>query len=135
MKNITTICGYCGCGCGIRYTVSDQGAILSASPVPHHPVNGGKLCAKGWTGHNFVYSKDRLTTPLLRDEKGDFAPISWDRAFAIMAERFTETKKRHGSGSIVTFSSARCTNEENYLMARLTRAAFDSPHIDHCARL
>lgn len=135
MKSIASICGYCGCGCGIRYSVSDQGAILSVSPMENHPVNKGKLCAKGWTGHHFVDHKDRLTSPLLRGEDGNFNPISWDEAFSLMAGQFSDIKSKHGRGSIVTFSSARCTNEENYLLARLTRTAFDSPHIDHCARL
>lgn len=135
MKSITTICGYCGCGCGIRYTVADNGAILSVSPLPHHPVGKGKLCAKGWTGHNFVHHQDRLTTPLLRNETGGFSPISWDEAIALMTDRFTAIKEQAGPGSLATFSSARCTNEENYLLGRLTRTAFNSPHIDHCARL
>ena len=134
MKTTVTICGYCGCGCNIRY-LTDKGGILSAFPVEDHPVNMGKLCAKGWNGHHFVRHPDRLTTPLIRDLHGKLMPASWDKALALVHGRLQEIKDCHGPEQVGVFSSARCTNEENYLLTRYARSALQTPNIDHCARL
>lgn len=134
MKKILTTCGYCGCGCNFYLTV-DKGRVCGVQPKQDHPVSLGMLCSKGWQGHGFVRHKDRLTTPLARTQEGSFAPISWDAAYALIAQRLPEVLRTHGAESFAMLASARCTNEENYLAAKLTRAVLGSPHIDHCARL
>lgn len=134
MPSTVTTCGYCGCGCNIHY-ITEGSAIVSAFPSPDHPVNKGKLCAKGWNGHAFVRHPDRLRTSLARNASGKLAPVSWDEALSLVARRFQDLARKHGAESLGVFSSARCTNEENYLMARYARAVLQTPHIDHCARL
>ena len=133
MRSVLTTCGYCGCGCNMYYLEQD-GGIVSVSPKADHPVSRGKLCIKGWTGHGFVRHPDRLTQPRLRDANGT-RPVSWDEAISYTAARLREIAEEYGAGSIGVLSSARCTNEENYLMARFARAAIGTPNIDHCARL
>lgn len=97
-------------------------------------VNQGSLCAKGHFGFDFVHHPDRLTSPLVR-KNGVLVETDWDEAFSVITERFKSFKKDFGPDSIAGFSSARCTNEENYLMQKFMRAAIGTNNIDHCARL
>jgi len=134
MRSILTTCGYCGCGCNLYY-VEQDGEIISVLPKADHPVSRGKLCIKGWTGHNFVRHPDRLRQPLIRDAKGGLVPALWDKALSLVTARLHKIAGESGPESIGVLSSARCTNEENYLLARFARAAVGTPNIDHCARL
>lgn len=134
MNKVLTTCGYCGCGCNL-YLSADETGIIGVHPNPKHPVSRGMLCSKGWQGHGFVRHPDRLTHPLLRREDGSFEPVSWEEAYAAVTKGLCDSIKRHGASSFAMLSSARCTNEENYLATKLTRAILGSPNIDHCARL
>ena len=133
MRTVLTTCGYCGCGCNMYY-VEHDGGIVSVLPKADHPVSRGKLCIKGWAGHGFVRHPDRLTQPQIRDVNG-MRPVSWDEAISYTAARLRGIAEKSGAWSIGVLSSARCTNEENYLLARFARAAIGTPNIDHCARL
>jgi len=94
----------------------------------------GKLCIKGWSAHEFIHHPDRLTKPLIRE--GDrFREASWEEALDLVASRLGEIKGRHGPDSLGFFGSAKATNEENYLLQRLARAAVGTNNVDHCARL
>ncbi len=133
MKKILTTCGYCGCGCNF-YAHVQQERIVAVTPKADHPVNGGMLCAKGWLGHDFASHPKRLRAPLLRQEDGSFQEVSWKKALSFVAEKLRAVRAKNPS-SFALFSSARCTNEENYLAAKFCRSVMGSPHIDHCARL
>ncbi len=133
MKKVLTTCGYCGCGCNF-YAHVEQNHVVAVSPKADHPVNGGMLCAKGWLGHDFVSHPKRLTAPMLRQEDGSFAEVTWQEALDFVVEKLHSVYKEQPA-NFGLFSSARCTNEENYLAAKLCRAVMRSPHIDHCARL
>jgi len=132
-KNILTTCPYCGVGCNFYLQVLDTD-LIGVLPCKSHSVSQGKLCIKGWTATEFVTSKDRLTKPLIK-RNGNFAEISWDEALDIIAKKLSECKKNYGPDSIATLSSAKCTNEENYLMMKFTRSVLDTNNVDHCARL
>ena len=132
-KNIKTICPFCGCGCALNLEVID-GEIVGVLPVNDHPVSQGSLCIKGWNAHAFVSHKDRLKTPLIR-ENGHFQEVSWDLALMLVAEKFDNIQKVHGPNSIGVLASAKCTNEENYLLQKFARAVIGTNNIDHCARL
>ena len=134
MKSVLTTCGYCGCGCNLYYRVKD-GAIAGVAPKNDHPVSLGKLCAKGWQGYGFARHADRLQTPLIRNAHGGFDAVSWEQAISYTAQKLQEITGTYGGSAFGALSSARCTNEENYLFTKLTRAVLKSPHIDHCARL
>ncbi|UCE28975.1 MAG: formate dehydrogenase subunit alpha, partial [Candidatus Bathyarchaeota archaeon] len=120
-------------GCNFYLQVLD-GELVGVLPCKSHVVSQGKLCIKGWNAHEFVYSKDRLTNPLIKRD-GTFTKISWDEALDIIVKKFKEYKKKHGSDSIGLLSSAKCTNEENYLMMKFSRAVLGTNNVDHCARL
>ena len=132
-KTVLTTCPYCGCGCGMLLEVLD-GKLVGTLPSKTALVNEGKLCVKGWTVHEFVTSPKRLTKPMVRKD-GELEETSWDEALNMAAARLREIKERHGPDSIGMFASAKCTNEENYLLQKFCRAAIGTNNIDHCARL
>lgn len=111
-----------------------DGEIVGTHPWPGHPVSDGKLCIKGRNAHQFIYDKGRLTKPLIR--KGEsFKEASWDEALDLVAKRLLELKGAYGPDSLGCFSSAKCTNEENYLLQKMFRAVIGTNNVDHCARL
>jgi len=132
-ENVLTTCPYCGAGCNFYLQVLD-GELIGMLPCKSHVVSQGKLCIKGWNAHEFVYSKDRLTKPLIKRD-GAFVAISWGEALDIIVTKFKEYVKKYGPDSIGVLSSAKCTNEENYLMMKFTRGVLGTNNVDHCARL
>lgn len=133
MKKMMTTCIYCGCGCGL-YLTEDKGLVTGAYPSVKHPVSKGKLCAKGWNSYEFINSLERLTHPLIK-ENGQFRKAAWDEAISLIAEKFKTFSRESGPDSLAFLSSAKTTNEENYLMMKLARAVFKTNNVDHCARL
>jgi predicted molibdopterin-dependent oxidoreductase YjgC len=110
--------------------------IIGVSPAANHPVSQGKLCIKGYRMHEHVHHPDRLTKPLIRDQKkGSLREASWDEALDLVAKRLEGIKDEHGPRALGFFSSAKVTNEENYVMQKLARAVFKTNNVDHCARL
>jgi predicted molibdopterin-dependent oxidoreductase YjgC len=132
-KNVLTTCVYCGCGCGLYLEVLD-GEIVGVFPAKEHPISQGRLCIKGWNAAAFVNHPDRLRTPLIR-RGDDFEEVTWDEALALVAERLGSIRDESGPNSIAFLSSAKCTNEENYLLQKLARAVIKTNNVDHCARL
>lgn len=133
MKDVLTTCVFCGCGCGL-YLHEDEGRVTGATASRNHPVSRGNLCVKGWNIHQFIHHPDRLTAPLLR-KNGVLTPVSWDEAIGYTAERLTEIRERTGHQGLGVLASAKCTNEENYLIQKLARREIGTNNVDHCARL
>jgi len=129
---VSTVCAYCGVGCLLYLRVRD-GEVVGALPHPGGPGEG-KLCIKGWSVHEFVHHPERLRKPLIRG-KDDFREASWEEALSHVSERLNKIKDQHGSDSIAFLSSAKATNEENYLLQKLARAVIGTNNVDHCARL
>ena len=132
-KKIRTTCSYCGVGCQLYLHVS-EGKVVKVTGVEDVGPNYGSLCVKGRFGFDFVHSKERLTKPLIK-ENDHFREASWDEALSFVAEKLMAIKKTSGPDAIALLSSARITNEENYLAQKLTRAVLGTNNIDHCARL
>ncbi len=132
-KNVLTTCPYCGVGCGVNLQVLD-GQVVGSLPSRTHPVSQGGLCIKGWNAHAFIHHEDRLETPLIR-EGDEFRQASWDEALALVAEKLGGVKAEHGPDAIGVLTSAKCTNEENYVLQKFSRAVIGTNNIDHCARL
>jgi formate dehydrogenase alpha subunit len=133
MKRTLTVCPYCGCGCTF-YLVSDNGRLVGVEPSTTHPVSRSGLCVKGWNAFAFVHHPGRLTTPLVRRD-GVLQPASWDETLDLVASRLRAVQNRHGADAVMFASSAKATNEENYLLMKLARGVFGTNNIDHCARL
>lgn len=132
MKRVLTTCPYCGVGCGFYLDVRDD-RIVGVIPSRSNPVSKGYLCVKGWHAHEPVQHPDRLKKPLIK-ENGKFKTASWDYALDYVADRLKEIKDKYGSEALAVCASARCTNEENFLMMKFARAALGTNNVDHCAR-
>ncbi len=126
-----TTCPYCGVGCQMELIVSN-GKVVRVEPVVD-AINKGLLCVKGKFAFNFINHDGRLTTPLIK-ENGEFRAASWEEAYALIAEK-TKYYKETAPNSFAGLTSARCTNEENYLFMKMMRAVIGTNNVDHCARL
>ena len=132
-KNVLTTCVYCGSGCTFYLEVLD-GEIVGVLPDKTHPISQGRLCIKGWNAQGFVQHPDRLTTPLIRRD-GELQEASWEEALAYIGGRLAAIRDESGPDSVGFFTSAKCTNEENYLFQKFARAVIGTNNVDHCARL
>lgn len=132
MRRVLTTCPYCGVGCGFYLDVRD-GRVVGVIPSRSNSVSKGYLCVKGWHAHEPVQHPDRLRTPLIK-KNGKFEEASWDKALDFVASRLKEIKAKYGPEAFAVCTSARCTNEENYLMMKFARACLGTKHVDHCAR-
>lgn len=132
VSKVQTTCPFCGVGCNFNLNVKD-GEVIGVTSNPDAPVNGRHLCVKGRFGTDFIHSPNRITTPLIKKD-GEFVEASWDEALSLVASKLGEIKTNYGSDSIAALSSARCTNEENFLMQKFMRAVIGTNSIDHCAR-
>ncbi len=128
-----TTCPYCGVGCQIDLNVNKNKIVRVTSEVGCIP-NDGNLCVKGRFAMDFVASDKRLTTPLIK-RNGKLEEAAWDEAIELVAGKLGEIKAAHGANSIGGLSSAKCTNEDNYVFQKFIRAAIGTNNVDHCARL
>ncbi len=133
LKKESSICIYCGVGCKIDFYTNKEGQLVKAMGHNDGP-NEGHLCVKGRFGFDFVQSDKRINTPLIKRD-GKFEEATWDEALDLVAKKFTEIKKKNGPDAIMAFSSAKCTNEENYLHQKFMRSVVGTNNVDHCARL
>jgi formate dehydrogenase alpha subunit len=147
-KKITTTCPYCGVGCNFDLNVRD-GKVVKVTSAWYAPANNGALCVKGRFGWQFLHHPDRLKAPLMKASlwkrlKGSegtpspypgFVETDWDTALDTVAERLSAIRTAHGPDALAFLTSAKCTNEENYLMQKLARREIGTNNIDHCARL
>ncbi len=132
-KKVRTVCTYCGVGCNLEVAVAD-GKVKSIQAPYNAEVNQGHTCLKGRFAFSFYNHPDRIRTPLIR-KNGKLEAATWDEAYEYIAVKLTDIKQKYGPDSIAGISSARCTNEENYLMQKFIRAVIGTNNIDCCARV
>jgi len=129
-REVLTTCPYCGVGCQMYLGVRG-GQVISVRGKREGTTNRGWLCVKGRYGINeFIHHSERLTTPLVR-RNGGFIEVSWDEALDLVAGKLTNYK----SDEVAVISSAKCTNEDNYVIQKLARVVLGTNSVDHCARL
>ncbi|MBU4414637.1 MAG: formate dehydrogenase subunit alpha [Proteobacteria bacterium] len=133
MHRVLTTCCFCACGCNL-YLEVDDGKLVGVIPSREHPVSRGNLCIKGWNSFEFVLHKDRLRFPLIR-KNGRLEKAQWSEALDLTAAKLTQIKDKYGPDALGILSSAKCTNEENYLLMKFARAVLKTNNVDHCARL
>ncbi|MDP3000646.1 MAG: NADH-quinone oxidoreductase subunit NuoG [Bryobacterales bacterium] len=127
MQHVGTICTFCANGCKTTLGVRNH-RIIRGNNRDRSGINGEFLCIKGRYAFDFVHSEERLQTPLLR-VNGELQPVSWSRALAAVAEKFTEVKARGGKFGVI--GSNHTTNEENYFLQKFARQALGTGNIDH----
>lgn len=145
-RKVMTTCSYCGVGCNFDLEIRD-GRVTGVASNPAAPVNGMHLCVKGRYGNDYVHHPDRLTRPRVREwllngtekpagtDRGPWVELDWEQALDLVAARLALTVQQSGPDAIAVFSSAKCTNEENYLMQKFARQVIGTHNVDHCARL
>jgi NADH-quinone oxidoreductase subunit G len=131
-KEVQTTCSYCGVGCQLNLIVKGD-KVVGAQPSLEGP-NDGLLCVKGKFAYKFINHPDRIKTPLIK-RNGKFEEVSWEQAYRYIRRKVIEIKEESGPEAFAGLTSARCTNEENYLFQKLFRAVIGTNNIDHCARL
>ncbi len=131
-KKVKTTCPFCGVGCNYDLNVK-AGKVIGVTSNLTSVVNGRLTCVKGRFGIDYIHSPERLTTPLIK-RNGEFVPASWDEALTLIATKFSEIKSNHGADALAAISSARCVNEDNYIMQKFMRAVIGTNNVDHCAR-
>jgi predicted molibdopterin-dependent oxidoreductase YjgC len=134
-RRVRTVCSYCGVGCGLLLQVRGS-RVVGAEGDPESPVSRGALCVKGRFGTEFIHHPDRLVTPLVR-RGGRLEESSWEEALDLVASRLSSYARPGGEGDapFAALASAKCTNEENYLLQKFARAVMGTNSVDHCARL
>jgi len=128
-QEVVTICPYCGVGCQLKLEIKKD-RIIRVAPDPEGPANHGQACAKGRFGIGYVHDQHRLTSPLIKRD-GEFIEATWDEALDLVAENFAG----HKGDQFAAISSAKATNEDNYLVQKFTRMVMGTNNVDHCARL
>jgi predicted molibdopterin-dependent oxidoreductase YjgC len=126
VRTVLSTCPFCACGCGV-YLQSVDSRLVGVAPSEHHPVSRGGLCARCWSAHEALSWGERLTTPMIR-RQGKLQPASWPEAVDYAASRLSSllsAGKRVG-----VLGSARATNEENYLAAKLARETLRTSDVD-----
>ena len=133
--SVTTTCAYCGVGCGFRAEM--KGAeVMRMVPWKAGQANEGHACVKGRFAWGYATHPDRITKPMIRAKTTDpWREVSWDEAFTYAANEFRSIQNKHGQNAIGALVSSRCTNEEDYLVQKLVRAAFGNNNVDTCARV
>ncbi len=132
-KKTQTICTYCGVGCNLEVATRNN-KILSIQANTDADVNQGHTCLKGRYAFGFYNHQDRLRKPLIR-KNAELIECSWGEAYDFIASKLNQLKIKCGSDSIAAISSARCTNEENYLMQKFIRTQIGTNNVDCCARV
>ena len=144
MIDVLTTCPFCGCGCGM-YLQVERGAVTGITPSQKHPISRGRLCARGWHSYEFIQHPDRLKKPLIRqniknegiERKAvrnsllNFREAEWDEVLDLVSNKLTEIKSKYGSESLSVISSAKCTNEDNYVLMKFARAVLKTNNVDN----
>ena len=156
LRQVETVCSYCGVGC--KLVLHMRGNEIVKVTGADGAANHGFTCVKGRFGYDYVNHADRLSKPLMRryllegkpkprvhdsgnghehapDPGMDWVEASWDEALGLVARKWVATKRDFGGDAFATLCSARCTNEENFVAAKLTRQLMETHNVDHCARL
>ncbi len=132
-KKVRTTCSYCGVGCNLETSIKDNKVVAIDTPKETE-VNAGHTCIKGRYAFGFYDHPDRLKSPLIK-RNGKFEEVSWDEAYEFIKKELNKITKENGPDSVAGISSARCTNEENYVFQKMIRAVIGTNNIDCCARI
>ncbi len=146
-QRVRTTCAYCGVGCQFDLNIKNDRITHVTSAEPEAGPNGMALCVKGRYGYDFVHHSERLKVPKVRreildgierqpgDARGEWVDVDWNTALDLVATKLTSIHQESGSDALAFFSSAKCSNEENYLVQKMARQLFGTNNVDHCARL
>ena len=130
VSTVASVCGYCATGCQLKIHLNESGEAINLSPQSGYPVNLGMACPKGWQALDPLESTDRATTPLLRDEQGNFQKIDWDKALQTFVSKFKGIREKHGHESVGFLSTGQIPFEEMALLGSLFKFGMGFLHGD-----
>ena len=134
-RSVITTCAYCGVGCSFKAELQGD-TVVRMVPYKHGKANRGHSCVKGRFAWGYATHGDRILNPMIRDSIDEpWREVSWDEALGFAAARLRGLQEKYGRKSIGVITSSRCTNEETYLVQKLTRAVFGNNNTDTCARV
>ena len=132
---VITTCAYCGVGCTFKAEMRGD-ELVRMTPYKHGKANRGHSCVKGRFAYGYASHKDRILNPMIRSDINDpWQEVTWPEAMEFAARRMGGLIEKHGRHSVGVITSSRCTNEETYLVQKLTRAVFMNNNTDTCARV
>ena len=135
VRSVITTCAYCGVGCSFKAELRGD-ELVRMTPYKNGKANRGHSCVKGRFAYGYASHKDRILSPMIRDSINDpWKEVSWTEAMDFTARRMKGIIAEHGRHSVGVITSSRCTNEEAYLVQKLTRAVFLNNNTDTCARV
>src|ERR1700709_1764960 len=126
--SIKTTCPYCGVGCGVKITPTQQGPTVSGDK--EHPANFGRLCSKGSALGETLSLGDRLLTPRIHNQE-----VSWDVALDHVAQGFRKIIDEHGPDAVALYVSGQLLTEDYYVANKLMKGFIGSANIDTNSRL
>ena len=133
--SVITTCAYCGVGCSFKAEMRGD-ELVRMTPYKHGKANRGHSCVKGRFAYGYASHQDRILNPMIRSHITDpWQEVTWDEAMNFAATRMKAIIAQHGRHSVGVITSSRCTNEETYLVQKLTRAVFMNNNTDTCARV
>ena len=132
---VITTCAYCGVGCSFKAEMRGD-ELVRMVPYKHGKANRGHSCVKGRFAYGYASHKDRILNPMIRDTISEpWREVSWPEAMEFTAAKMQGIMAKYGQKSVGVITSSRCTNEEAYLVQKLTRAVFMNNNTDTCARV
>jgi len=133
--SLVTTCAYCGVGCSFKAEMRGE-ELVRMVPYKDGKANHGHSCVKGRFAYGYATHQDRILNPMIREKITDpWKEVSWDEALKFAAGKLRAIQYEHGKESIGVITSSRCTNEETFLVQKLTRAVFMNNNTDTCARV
>jgi formate dehydrogenase major subunit len=133
--SVVTTCAYCGVGCSFKAEMRGD-ELVRMVPYKDGKANRGHSCVKGRFAWGYANHRDRVLSPLIRESIDQpWREVDWQEAMDFASSRLTQIQQTHGRDSIGVITSSRCTNEETYLVQKLTRAVFGNNNTDTCARV
>jgi assimilatory nitrate reductase catalytic subunit len=135
MSVVSSVCCYCGTGCGMLVE-ADAGKITGVRGDPAHPANHGKLCTKGATLALSAQASGRALYPELRAAKGlPRQRVSWDSALDHVAGKFSDLIREHGPDAVAFYISGQFTTEAYYVFNKLAKGLIGTNNVDTNSRL
>lgn len=130
-----TVCPYCGVGCRVRLE-GTGGKVTRVRGVEAAAANLGGICAKGAQLGPTVNTPDRLTHPLLRQDRRDgFQKLDWNTSLRYVAEIITNVVNTHGPQAIAFYGSGQLDTETCYLVTKLFKGHLHCNNTDSNSRL
>ena len=129
LQAVGSTCLHCTAGDSISVQAS-QNQVLRFMGVDNDATNHGWLTDKCRFGFEYLNSPDRLKTPLIKDDSGDFREASWSEALGVVADKLGTIIEKRGPAAVAGLGGARGTNEDAYAFSKFMRSVIGSNHVD-----